>query len=139
MTIEEWNEWLWKEKGINVQMYYNEYLISKELNKRTLREFLEFVSIVSFIPYQVLTARNKVRGRNGSNKVSRARGYVVKAILLNKPDLFSLKKIYSKVFGFNLDHSTAIHHRDITYFGEELEMYKKIENYIKTYDIQWEH
>jgi hypothetical protein len=45
----------------------------------------------------------------------------------------------SKIFGFNLDHSTAIYFRDTEFVGTELEMYEKIENYIKTYDIQWEH
>jgi hypothetical protein len=26
MTIEEWNKWLLREKGINVQVYYNQFL-----------------------------------------------------------------------------------------------------------------
>jgi len=137
MTIEEWNKWLLREKGINVQVYYNQFLRDHNKNVKTKQEILEFVCQVTNLSMIILTTNKGKFSRGGSNHVARSRGYLVKAILEAYPGLFSLKKIYLKVFGFNKDHSTAIHHRDTELFGEELEMYNKILNYIKTYDIQW--
>lgn len=138
--IEEWNKWLLTNKGINVQIYLNEYKLTKEKQKRTLKELLEFVSIITFIPYfELIRPPKHNKSRGGSNNISRSRGYIVKAILDNKIPGFSSTNVYKKVFNFNLDHSTALHHKNIEHMGEELILYNKIENYIKTYDIQWEH
>lgn len=138
--IEEWNKWLLTNKDINVQIYLSEYKLTTEKQKRTIKELLEFVSVLTFIPYfELVRPPKNMRSRGGSNNISRARGYVVKAILDNNIKGFVSKNVYSKIFGFNLDHSTALHHKGITYMGDELILYNKIENYIKTYDIQWEH
>lgn len=138
--IEEWNKWLLDNKNINVQIYLPEYKLTVEKQKRTIKDLLEFVSVLTFIPYFELVRPKKNKwDRGGSNNIPRARGYVVKAILDNKIKGFTLNNIYGKIFGFNLDHSTASHHRNMVYMGNELILYKKIENYIKTYDIQWEN
>ena len=139
MTIEEWNEWLFKAKGVNVQMYYNEYLAEKKLQARTKREFFNFVCDLTSTTLHDLTFRQKTRSRGGSNKIPRVRGYIVKSVLLNRIEGFNTSNVYTKIFGFRLDHATAIHHRDVEHMGQEKQIYDAINNYIKTYTIIWEH
>lgn len=138
--IEKWNKWLLDNKNINVQIYLSEYKLELKQQDKTLKEFLEFVSEVTRVSYTDLIRPPQWRkSRGGSNNIPRARGYVVKAVLDNNIGKFSTNNIYTKIFGFKMDHSNAIHHRDIVHKGKELEMYSKIEEYIKTYNIKWEH
>lgn len=136
--VEEWNKWLLDNKNIDVQMFYNEYLLEIRKKIITQQDVLNYLSSITNISLEVLTYKSPNRkSRQGSNKISRARGYLVKWVLLNT-NIFTLKNVYYYLFGITRDHSTAIHSRDVILFREELAIYNKLDSYLKQYTIIWE-
>lgn len=139
IEIEEWNKWLLTNKQIDLSAEYEEYLIELKKTIKTLDDLFDYLcELTGITKFQLLTDYGKGK-RGGSNKIPRVRGYLVKAVLSHYPKDFKSKNIYRKLFNVYKDHSTALHFKNHTeFYGKELEIYKKIENYIKTYSIKWE-
>lgn len=138
--IEEWNKWLLDNKNIDLSLEYNEYLAELKSVVKTLDDVLDYLCELNNITKKQLLFQYGSKSRGGSNKIPRIRGSLVKAVLLNYPKDFKSKNVYKKLFNVYKDHSTGLHFKNHTeFYGKELEIYKKIENYIKTYNIKWEH
>jgi hypothetical protein len=137
--LEHYNKWLLEHKSIDLTDIYEDYKIELKQTVKTLDDVLEYLCVLSDITkFQLLTDYGKGK-RGGSNKIPRVRGYLVKAVLSLNTDIFNSQNVYKKLFNIIKDHSTALHFKSYTeFFGKELEIYNKILNYIKTYDIQWE-
>jgi hypothetical protein len=137
--LEHYNKWLLEHKSIDLTDIYEDYKIELKQTVKTLDDVLEYLCVLSDITkFQLLTDYGKGK-RGGSNKIPRVRGYLVKAVLSLNTDIFNSQNVYKKLFNIVKDHSTALHFKSYTeFFGKELEIYNKILNYIKTYDIQWE-
>jgi hypothetical protein len=137
--LEHYNQWLLEHKSIDLTDIYEDYKIELKQTVKTLDDVLEYLCVLSDITkFQLLTDYGKGK-RGGSNKIPRVRGYLVKAVLSLNTDIFNSQNVYKKLFNIVKDHSTALHFKSYTeFFGKELEIYNKILNYIKTYDIQWE-
>jgi hypothetical protein len=137
--LEHYNKWLLEHKSIDLTDIYEDYKIELKQTVKTLDDVLEYLCVLSDITkFQLLTDYGKGK-RGGSNKIPRVRGYLVKAVLSTDIEEFNSQNVYKKLFNIIKDHSTALHFKSYTeFFGKELEIYNKILNYIKTYDIQWE-
>jgi hypothetical protein len=134
--IEEWNEWLRVNKNIDVNDLYNEYILE---TGKTVEDLLEFLATTTNTTVFDLKNGKNFRRRK-SNYLVRCRGLLVKAILtLNIDKKINSKNIYSIVFGFYRDHSTALHFKNDYYVQpDEEKVYEQIENYLKTYKIEWQ-
>jgi hypothetical protein len=137
--LEHYNQWLLENKNIDLTDIYEDYKTELKQTVKTLDDVLEYLCVLSDITkFQLLTDYGKSK-RGGSNKIPRVRGYLVKAVLSTDIEEFNSQNVYKKLFNIVKDHSTALHFKSYTeFFGKELEIYNKILNYIKTYDIQWE-
>lgn len=139
IEIEEWNKWLLDNKQINLTAEYEEYLVNLKLNVKTLDDVLDYLCLLTdTTKFQLLTDFGKGK-RGGSNKIPRVRGYLVKAVLTIDIEEFNSQNVYKKLFNIIKDHSTALHFKSYTeFFGKELEIYTKLQQYIKNHTIQWE-
>lgn len=139
IEIEEWNKWLLDNKQINLTAEYEEYLVNLKLNVKTLDDVLDYLCLLTdTTKFQLLTDFGKGK-RGGSNKIPRVRGYLVKAVLTVDIEEFNSQNVYKKLFNIIKDHSTALHFKSYTeFFGKELEIYTKLQQYIKNHTIQWE-
>ncbi len=134
--VERWNKWLLEQQNIDLTNLYNEYLL--EVGK-TVDDLLEFVaSITNTTVFDLKNGKNPRRRK--SNYLVRCRGLLVKAVLtLSIYENISSKNVYVMLFGFHRDHSTALYFKNDYYVQkDEEEVYEKIENYLKTYKIEWE-
>ncbi len=139
IEIEEWNKWLLDNKQIDLTAEYEEYLVDLKLNVKTLDDVLDYLCLLTdTTKFQLLTDYGKGK-RGGSNKIPRVRGYLVKAVLTIDLEEFNSMNVYKKLFNLIKDHSTALHFKSYTeFFGKELEIYIKLQQYIKNHTIQWE-
>ena len=139
IEIQEWNKWLLDNKQINLTAEYDEYLIELKANVKTLDDVLDYLCLLTdTTKFQLRTDFGKNK-RGGSNKIPRTRGYLVKAVLTVDIEEFNSKNVYKKLFNIIKDHSTALHFKSYTeFFGKELEIYTRLQEYIKNHTIQWE-
>ena len=137
--LEHYNKWLLEHKSIDLTDIYEDYKIELKQTVKTLDDVLEYLCVLSDITkFQLLTDYGKGK-RGGSNKIPRVRGYLVKAVLSLNTDIFNSQNVYKKLFNIIKDHSTALHFKSYTeFFGKELEIYTKLQEYIKNHTIQWE-
>ena len=139
IEVQEWNKWLLDNKQIDLTAEYEEYLIEVKKHVKTLDDVLDYLCLLADVTkFQLLTDYGKGK-RGGSNKIPRVRGYLVKAVLGLNTDIFNSQNVYKKLFNIIKDHSTALHFKSYTeFFGKELEIYTKLQEYIKNHTIQWE-
>lgn len=139
IEVQEWNKWLFDNKQIDLTAEYDEYLVEIKKNTKTLDDVLDYVcDLTNTTKFQLLADYGK-KSRGGSNKIPRIRGYLVKAILTIGIEEFNCKNIYKKLFNIIKDHSTALHFKNgVDYHAKELQIYNKIQEYIKNHTIQWE-
>jgi hypothetical protein len=138
--LEHYNQWLLEHKNIDLTDSYQDYKTELKLNVKTLDDVLDYLCLLTDVTkFQLLTDYGKGK-RGGNNKIPRVRGYLVKAVLSTDIEEFNSQNVYKKLFNIVKDHSTALHFKSYTeFFGKELEIYTKLQDYIKAYTIIWEH
>ena len=137
--LEHYNQWLLEHKSIDLTDSYEDYKLDLKQTIKNLDDVLEYVcDLTNITKFQLLADYGK-RSRGGSNKIPRIRGYLVKAILTIGIEEFNCKNIYKKLFNIIKDHSTALHFKNgVDYHAKELQIYNKIQEYIKNHTIKWE-
>jgi len=138
--LEHYNQWLLENKNIDLTDIYEDYKFELKQTIKNLDDVLDYVcELTNITKFQLLADYGK-RMRGGSNKIPRIRSYLVKAVLCNDIEVFNSKNVYKKLFNIIKDHSTALHFKNgVDYHARELEIYNKIQDYIKKHTIQWEH
>ena len=138
--LEHYNKWLLEHKNIDLTDIYEDYKTELKLNVKTLDDVLDYLCLLTDVTkFQLLTDYGKGK-RGGNNKIPRVRGFLVKAVLSTDIEEFNSQNVYKKLFNVVKDHSTALHFKSYTeFFGKELEIYTKLQDYIKAYTIIWEH
>ena len=138
--LEHYNKWLLEHKNIDLTDIYEDYKTELKLNVKTLDDVLDYLCLLTDVAkFQLLTDYGKGK-RGGNNKIPRVRGFLVKAVLSTDIEEFNSQNVYKKLFNIVKDHSTALHFKSYTeFFGKELEIYTKLQDYIKSYTIIWEH
>lgn len=137
IKLEGFRNWLQEEKGIILcQSYtkeYEDYLIENKINKKELIEFVAQLYGVDVL--DIMMARE---GRKrGNNRITMAKGHLVKYVL-SKPDLaFNLSDVYKKLFGYSKDHSTAFYWREYYIPPLEFKFYHELTKFIESHNIQW--
>ena len=129
--LKRFNDWHLKTKGVNLTDVIKEYLDSQEKTVIYLDEVLNKLSELSKFPKSKLL--NPKAGRH--NDLVRARGYLVRYVQIKLG--FPCKSVYHRLFGFHRDHTTALHHKNITLYGQELIMYNKLVDYIESHKVIW--
>jgi hypothetical protein len=137
--LEHYNQWLLENKNIDLTDSYEDYKLDLKQTIKNLDDVLDYVcELTNITKFQLLADYGK-RMRGGSNKIPRIRSYLVKAVLCNDIEVFNSKNVYKKLFNIIKDHSTALHFKNgVDYHARELEIYNKIQDYIKKHTIQWE-
>jgi hypothetical protein len=137
--LEHYNQWVLEHKNIDLTDSYEDYKFELKQTIKTLDDVLDYVcELTNITKFQLLADYGK-RMRGGSNKIPRIRSYLVKAVLCNDIEVFNSKNVYKKLFNIIKDHSTALHFKNgVDYHARELEIYNKIQDYIKKHTIQWE-
>ena len=138
--LEHYNQWLLENKNIDLTDSYEDYKLDLKQTIKNLDDVLDYVcELTNITKFQLLADYGK-RMRGGSNKIPRIRSYLVKAVLCNDIEVFNSKNVYKKLFNIIKDHSTALHFKNgVDYHARELEIYNKIQDYIKKHTIIWEH
>jgi len=129
--LKRFNDWHLKTKGVNLTNVIEEYLNTQEKKVIYLDEVLDKLSELSKFPKSKLL--NPKAGRQ--NDLVRARGYLVKYVQIKLG--FTCKSVYHRLFGFHRDHTTALHHKNMTLYGQELIMYNKLVDYIESHKVIW--
>lgn len=137
--LNKFNQWRVDREGESLELEIKEYVSSLTKPKKTLYDLLFFTAVLHMVSVnEMLTKSPKnSKSRGGSNNVSRARGWLVKAVIEKKIVGLNTRNVYQKLFGIPFHHSTAQHFMVMGFVGEELKLYNKIINYIETYDIDW--
>jgi hypothetical protein len=137
--LEHYNQWLLENKNIDLADSYEDYKLDLKQTIKNLDDVLDYVcELTNITKFQLLADYGK-RMRGGSNKIPRIRSYLVKAVLCNDIEVFNSKNVYKKLFNIIKDHSTALHFKNgVDYHARELEIYNKIQDYIKKHTIIWE-
>lgn len=137
LDIIKFQKWLKEEKDIDISSYVKEYKTTKYLTKEDI--FLYLASLFDLSIYDILKPPKKARDRGGNNFIPTARGMLVKWVLLNhNKNVFSSTNVYYKIFGFHIDHSTALYFKNKEYINKEQKIYNKLKAYLESQEIKWE-
>lgn len=121
-------------KGKNIEKDVEEYLEeqkAKTISIEMLRDKL--CEIHNITLHELMVDKT---GKRQKNSISRARGHLVKYALL-KTDLYTASAVYKKLFNLYKDHSTAFHHRNMEYFGDEKRRYEEMCLFIESHNVMW--
>ena len=131
--INDFSKWMLS-KGKSIEEDVKEYYKELENRNVTIDMLLNKLCEIHGVALHDLISTKGVRKQN--NIITRARGHLVKYALLNT-EHYTTTVVYAKLFGFDKDHSTAIHHRDAEHFGDELKKYKQLVEYIESHNVIW--
>jgi hypothetical protein len=133
--ISKFLQWLYEKKQINLKDTYEEYL---EENVIFLNDIFVFIEKELSLPQNSIKPLTPLEGKKrGSNMASFGRGLLVKYILKRKINKFNLSNIYLKLFGFSRDHTAAIHYRDAEFINQDLQVEKKLHEFLDDKNIIW--
>lgn len=132
-----YNQWLIS----NHDRFFQEYLDSlpkyiKNKLDLNVQDIINYTYDLYDVPLQY---RNLILtdARRGNNDVANAKGMVVNYILNNNIKNYDYRNIYTKLFNYKTDRTTALKYKNKDFTKEEPNKWKLFIEYIETNTINW--
>ncbi len=136
------NDWLIANKQIDISKEISEYLTEIErltITKTDAIKYIAFLFIVKVEEMYLAPVKSKGRGgKSSGNKLSGARGLLVKYVLEKKIPGFDKYNVYEKLYGFSLHRTSVYHWTDEDNLSLEYEkIYSNLCKYLDNKQIIW--
>lgn len=136
--LEDFNDWLTKNKDVDLKYYIDEYLYQYIRPSITIKDVVKYSAMLCIVkPEELYTAPKTIKERI-TNRHALARGFVVKYVLEKNVSSITTSNVFQKIFGFPKDHSTAIYWRDQDFKLDDLRIYKLLCKHLDGKDIIWQ-